>query len=276
MRRDPAGGAMATTERMVSLEGDRRLFVSESTGRGGLPVLFLSSLAADHTSWDGVRQRLRRRSVAYDTRGHGRSDVVADDADIAGLAADALAVMDAAGLDRAVLCGLSLGGLTAMEIAARAPERVAGLVLANAAVNFPPASMWVDRAATARSGGFSALVEPTLERWLTADFRAANDEETSKVRVMIAATPAAGYAAACAALASGDGTEALRGYAGPVLVIAGEHDRSTPVVRAEEMRDIAQNSELLVLDAAHLSAVERADEFAAALEAFVAKVEDNG
>ena len=263
------------SERTIALGDGRRMFVSESARGEGLPVLFLNSLAADHSMWESVRQRLPRRSVAYDARGHGQSDVVPGEAALSDFSADALAVMDASGLDRAVLCGLSLGGLTAMKVAAEAPERVAGLVLANTAVSFPPATMWQERAAQTRDGKWSELIEPTLERWLTQAYRAAEPRTATAVRTMLESMPPEGYAAACAVLAEADASQALKGWEGPTMIVAGEHDQSTPIKRAEEMQALAPHAELVVLDAAHVSAIERADEFAAALERFVARVESS-
>ncbi|MCU4652028.1 alpha/beta fold hydrolase [Roseibacterium sp. SDUM158016] len=258
--------------KVMDLGEGRHLFVSVSEG-GGMPVLFLNSLAADLGMWDGVRGRMSRRSVAFDAHGHGRSGVTPGDCTVDDLAEDALAVMDATGLDRAVLCGLSLGGATAMAMAAKAPDRVAGLVLANTAISFPPPGMWQDRAATARSGGFASLVEPTLERWLTEGYRAANPGTTDQVRAMIAGTSAEGYAACCAALAVADLGPALGGYGGPVLLVAGAHDASTPVARAEEMQALCDRADLVVLDAAHISSIEAEADFADRLEAFVTSLE---
>ncbi|MBM9593184.1 alpha/beta fold hydrolase [Roseitranquillus sediminis] len=261
------------SERRIRLEDGRRMFVSESARKEGLPVLFLNSLAADHSMWEAVRHRLERRTVAFDARGHGQSDVVPGDGTLADYAADVLRVMDATGLERAVLCGLSLGGLTAMQVAADAPERVAGLVLANTAVSFPPATMWQERAAQARGGQWGELVEPTLERWLTQGYRSAEPQTATAVRTMLEGMPAEGYAAACSVLAMADATQALTSWDGPAMIIAGAQDQSTPVARAEEMSALVPQAELVVLDAAHVSAIERAEEFAAALERFVARVE---
>jgi 3-oxoadipate enol-lactonase len=258
---------------LMDLPGGRRLFVSVREADGaGLPILFLNSLAADLTMWDGVRSHLSRRNVAYDARGHGRSPAPEGDCTVEDLARDALAVMDATGLDRAILCGLSLGGATAMAMARLAPERVAGLVLANTAVSFPPPEMWRERAATARAGGYGSLVAPTLARWLTEGFQVDNPETTEAVRTMIAGTSPEGYAACCAALAAADVGAALGGYAGPVLVIAGAHDQSTPVARAEEMQAIRPGADLAVLDAAHLSSVEAEADFAGRLSHFIAEL----
>ncbi|MFY0633294.1 MAG: alpha/beta fold hydrolase [Vannielia sp.] len=258
--------------RTIETAGGHALHVS-LRGAGGLPVLFINSVAADHRMWEAVRARMSRLNVAYDPRGHGQSEVTPGQMTVAGFAQDALDVMAATGLERAVLCGLSLGGLTAMKAAELAPERVAGLVLANTATSFPPPSLWQDRAAATRADGWPGLVQPTLERWLGAQWREANPEATGDVRAMLEAMPPEGYAAACHALETGDTTAALAGYAGPTLAIAGRHDLSAPVARSEELMATAQRGEMVVLDTAHIAAIEDAEGFAAALEGFVAGIE---
>ena len=156
---------MSATEMMsaaepsrVPLAGRPTLNAAAAGGGDGVPVVFLNSLAADLSMWAEVVPHLgERRSLAFDARGHGRSDVVAGAARIEDFGDDALALMDAFGFERAVLCGLSLGGLAAMEVAARAPSRVAGFVLANTATSFPPAAMWHERATEARDAGLYPL-----------------------------------------------------------------------------------------------------------------------
>lgn len=244
----------------------------------GLPVVFLNSLAADLGMWDEVLAGLPgRAALTWDMRGHGRSPMTresgAPEVSAQDLANDVLDLMQAEGIDRAVLCGLSLGGLVAMAAAEIAPDRVAGLVLANTAVEFPPASMWQDRRRTALDEGMAGLAEATLTRWLTERFRASHPERSAQILRMIAATSPEGYAACCAALAGGDGKAALRDFVGPVLVVAGAHDVSTPVARAQEIADLAQAAELVTLDAAHLSSVEAGEAFASHLDAFLWRVE---
>ncbi|MCI5074522.1 alpha/beta fold hydrolase [Oricola sp.] len=262
---------MGKTHRIRTPQG-HELAVSRRDG-SGLPVMFLNSFAADHTMWDAVRDRLDRLTIAYDAQGHGASDIPAAPLTLDELAADARAVMDAEGLETAVLCGLSLGGLTAVQLAEEAPDRVAGLALANTAVNFPPPGLWRDRAEAARAGDYAGLVSPTLERWLTKGWRDTHPHETAQVRTMLEAMSPEGYAAACHALETGDVSTALAAWPGPTLVIAGEHDQSSPVARSEEMVRLASGADLVVLDAAHVSAIEAPDAFAQALEAFVAKCE---
>jgi pimeloyl-ACP methyl ester carboxylesterase len=101
-------------------------------GRGGLPVVLVHSLAGNSTQWLGQLEHLRRtrRAVAFDLRGHGRSEPPGNgDYSIAGMADDVGAVADTLELDRFVLIGHSMGGGVALTYAGEHSERVAGLVL---------------------------------------------------------------------------------------------------------------------------------------------------
>lgn len=259
---------------LVALPGGHQLLALADKAGTGVPVVFLNSLAADMSMWSDVHANLPSRpSLRFDARGHGGSNLVPGDCEVADLGRDALAMMDAHNIERAVLCGLSLGGIIVIWMAENAPDRVAGLALANTAITFPPSQMWRDRAATARTAGVDSLVDPTLQRWLTDGFRMTYPDKAAAVRAMISATPAEGYAASCAALAKADLSDALSAVKVPVLLVAGEHDQSTPVARLQEMQALCPAAEMIVLEAAHLSTVEAADAFASHLSAFLARVD---
>jgi 3-oxoadipate enol-lactonase len=245
-----------------------RLAVTVSGASDAPTILLANSLAADMRMWEEVTQKLvpYARLVRYDMRGHGKSDVPSEGYSLDVLASDMVAVLDTLDIDRAFVCGLSLGGLAAMQFAVQAPERARGLVIANSTACFMPASMWRDRAQTVLRDGMGALVEPTLARWFTPDFRKAAPERVNEIAAMIASAPVAGYV-----LADGDMRETLPGISCPTLVIAGRHDPSTPVSRSEEIAAAIPNAELIVLNAAHMSAVEDPVAFAAAVLAFVGK-----
>ncbi|WP_375487660.1 alpha/beta fold hydrolase, partial [uncultured Mycobacterium sp.] len=130
------------------------------TGRDRGPVLVLSnSLGATHRMWDvqlpAFEQRFR--VVRYDTRGHGDSPVPGGPYSIDDLADDLIALLDRLSIERAHIVGLSLGGMTAMRVAARCPERVDRVALLCTASRLAPASTWTERAATVRAHGSAAV-----------------------------------------------------------------------------------------------------------------------
>ena len=104
----------------------------DDRGKGGLPVVLVHSLAGTTQHWSEQLRHLRqtRRAVAFDFRGHGRSDPPHnDDYTIAGMAADIAAIVDSLRLDRFVLVGHSMGGGAALVYAGSHPDKVQGLML---------------------------------------------------------------------------------------------------------------------------------------------------
>ncbi len=266
--------AASNTDLRIEVAPGMRLAVEVSGTPGKPALIFSNSLAADISTWDEVTERLAPHAyiVRYDTRGHGRSDVPAGPYAVDRLGKDLIAVMDGLGIARATVCGVSLGGLTGMWIGAHAGDRLTGLVLANTAASFPPAQMWLDRAVGARKDGLAQLVAPTLSRWFSEQFRAANPQRVAQVGDIIGATPPEGYAACCELLGSTDLLGELGTIICPVLVIAGAHDPSTPPARGAEIAAAIAGAEMVTLDAAHLSAVEAPDAFAEAVNAFLSRV----
>ncbi|MFB6140372.1 MAG: alpha/beta fold hydrolase [Halosimplex sp.] len=100
----------------------------------GPPVVFVHGAIVDHSQWDPQLEALSDEytTVAYDVRGHGRTGGSPRSAYSMDLFADDLhALLDALDIENPVLCGLSTGGCIAQVYAARHPDRVAGLVLAD-------------------------------------------------------------------------------------------------------------------------------------------------
>ncbi len=176
------------------------------------PLVLLHSLGAGIAMWDpqvaGLGDRLRL--VRYDARGHGGSPVPDGPYSLADLGGDLIALLDRLGLERASLCGVSLGGATALWAAINAPARVERLVVCFSAARFGPAEDWLARAALVRAEGAGAVAEAVVGRWLTAPTLSSRPQLAARMREMIAATPAEGYAGCCEALAATD----LRGRAG--------------------------------------------------------------
>jgi 3-oxoadipate enol-lactonase len=230
------------------------------------PVVVLSnSLGTDITMWDPQVPALaeRFRVVRYDTRGHGGSPVPAADLTIADLGTDLLGLLDDLGAERASLAGVSLGGMIAMWAASEAPQRVERLVLCSTSPQLGSPEMWDERVRTVRAGGTAALADATMQRWFTP---AADPATVARFRAMLSATPAAGYAACCAAIRDMDLRERLPRITARTLVLAATDDPTTPPEHAERIVAGIPDARLrLVERAAHLANVERASQVTSAM-----------
>lgn len=259
----------------IPVSSDVQLAVNAEI-RGGRPVLALSnSLAADMTMWNELVRLVSDEMdvIRYDARGHGQSDTGTGSLSIETLGRDVIAILDHFKIEKSYLCGLSLGGLTAQWLGVNFPARFSGIMLANTAFSFPPASMWTDRARLAREQGLAPLLEATLDRWLTKSFQQNNPGRSAEVSGMISGTPGEGYARCCEVLAQTDLSAAVSGIMIPVRVICGEHDKSTTPERGSELAAKIPQADVVVLDAAHISSIEAADDFANAVKEFVGAVE---
>lgn len=246
------------------------------TVQGKGPWVVLShSLACDLRMWDAQARHLQDRFTVlrYDTRGHGQSAAAPAPYTIEALAGDVVRLLDHFGVQRAHVVGLSLGGLIAQSLAARQPQRVDRLVLADTTCLYPPASkgMWADRVRIAREQGMEPLVAPTLERWFTAPFRQRAAAEVDRIAAMIRGTQVEGYAGCCQALSAADLREDLARIDAPTLVVVGAQDGGTTPDMARDLHQRIAGSRLeLVDEAAHLSNVEQPVRFNALLDGFLA------
>jgi 3-oxoadipate enol-lactonase len=233
------------------------------TGPHDAPTVVLSnSLGSTHRMWDPQLTALERRFrvVRYDTRGHGRSPVPAGPYSIDDLADDLVGLLDRLAVPRAHLVGLSLGGMTAMRVAGRHPDRVGSLALLCTGAQLPPAQTWIERAALVRTHGSTAVADPVVQRWFTPAFLDAHPEQRDTYRQMVAATPDEGYAACCEAIADMDLRDGLPRITAPTLAIAGADDPATPPATLEAVTARIPGAQLLTVDdAAHLANAEQPD-----------------
>ena len=236
------------------------------------PVVMLShSHFSSHAMWRPQCQALATgyRIVAYDLRGHGASDMPEGPCSLDDLAGDALALMDALDLDRVHFVGLSLGGMIAMTLALRAPERLRSLLLCDTAAQMP-AAIWDERIATARQQGLEPLLEPTMARWFTPEFRASAPQTVARIRAIAANTTLAGYIACAQAIQAMRLVARLGEIRAPTRVIVGAQDPATPVAAAEVLAHNIPGAELTIIDrAAHLANLEQPAAFNAALLEFL-------
>jgi len=248
------------------------LFYELSGPTGAPTVAFSNSLGTTLAMWDRIVPALRGRYrvLRYDTRGHGRSQVVDAPITIDDLASDLLGLLDGLEVARAHVVGLSLGGMTGQALASRYPDRVVSLTLMATAAYMPSRQSWDERASLVRAQGTAAIVEATMGRWFTADYPTQAPEQVSPVHETFIGIDPVGYAVCCNAIGRMDLRPVIGQISAPTLVIAGANDPATPVPMAEEIRSEIPGAEMIVLPrAAHLLAVEQAEKVAAYLVSFL-------
>jgi len=221
------------------------------------PVLMLHSIGTNLHLFDPQATALARnhRVIRMDLRGHGLSDAPTGEYSMPVLAGDALALLDALGVRRAHVVGVSIGGRIAQQMAAEAPDRVASLVLIDTAAEFAPASMWQQRMELVREKGMAGLADAVMARWVVDDSLASS----RGLRRMLLATDPVGYAGCAAALRDARAADVAGRIACPTTVIVGDRDVATPPDVAAALRDMIPGAALVTIpEAAHLPNLEHA------------------
>jgi 3-oxoadipate enol-lactonase len=218
--------------------------------------------------WDAALAEIPGiRAIRFDKRGHGLSDLGGDYA-IADLADDVAALIEATSDGPVIICGLSIGGMIAQNLAARRPDLIRAAVLSNTAVKMGTAESWTDRIRTIETRGIAAIADMVMERWFAPTFRAR--PELALWRNMVIRTSAPGYIAACRALAAADLTVQTAGLRLPTLVIAGDSDGSSPADLVRATAALIPGARFhIIADAGHLPCVEQPHAFAATLIPFL-------
>jgi len=239
-------------------------------------LVFAHALGHDHTMWDAQVEAFGRACnvLRYDLRGHGASEAPRGDYTLEQMADDLRALLDHLSIRRCHFVGLSIGAMVGQLAAIRTPLRIASLTLAGAACRFSPQMqpVWASRIAAVRSPlGMDAIIDTTISGWFTAAFFATRPADLSRSVQVLRRTPVHGYAGAIAAKARADLTARLAAVSCPVLVVSGDDDRVIPLAYAEQiLLHVAQARLRRIHGAAHLSNIEQAADFNAALREFLA------
>jgi len=247
----------------------------EIDGPDNAPWLILSnSLLTNLSMWDDQVATLARsfRILRYDQRGHGGTEATAGDYSFDLLVADIIALIDMLGIGRAHFCGLSMGGMTALFLAQRHPQRFDRIIACDCgpASTEASAQQWKERIEVASRDGMQALVEPTIARWFPPDFVATKAPVLDKVRGMIRSTPLAGFRGCAMALSNYDLRGGLAGIDRRTLLIVGTKDATLAGIR--QIKEAVRGSALVELEGAgHISNVEQPAAFTGAVVDFLSQ-----
>lgn len=244
--------------------GDVRLAFRVDGRERGPSLVFVNSLGTDLHMWDAQATSLGEhfQVLRYDCRGHGQSTVGGDTTSLDQLGSDLVSLLDHLGIQRAHVCGLSLGGLVAQWLTIHRPARVERAIFANTAARLGSRESWDERIAMVRARGMRGVSQMVVDRFLGPECRAECPSLAQRIEAMVEATPPDGYVAACVALRDADLRAEVRRIDTPVLVIVSDLDASTPAWQGEELHHaIAGSERATILGAAHLSNVVRPEEF---------------
>lgn len=291
---EPYGELKADRSYDVAVSGGATLHVHEmGPSEAQTGAVFLHGYCLDHSIWHHQMKdlsSLARKFVFYDARHHGRSSGGEEVTEIPLLAQDLRSVVKAAGLDRYVLVGHSMGGMTVLEYCRQYPEEqtsgIAGLVLVNttytdairtivAADIIGPLDRrlrWVLERVfeSPRSANVVRLRGGDLSYLLVKLFGFGSDASVTQVehiRKLLASFPSPGLVDTLRGIRAFEYEEALAKLTVPTLIIAGGDDRITSVKASERMAEEIASSRLVVFaDTGHTGMMERSVEFDALLD----------
>jgi len=245
---------------------------------GAPPLLMLRGLARSARHWSRVRPLLvdRFRLVLVDNRGVGRSDAPLGAYTTGAMADDAVAVLDDAGVDRAHVFGMSLGGMIAQQVALRHPGRVDRLILGCTTPGGRRAVRIPLRSALTLLGSVAlpldralALTAPLVH---TPAFLERDPEAVATMRAIAIeeGVRRSGVLGQIAAAALHDAFAELARIDRPTLVVTGDADRIVPPVNSEILAAAIPGARVHIMrGVGHDFATERPAETAALIAAFL-------
>jgi 3-oxoadipate enol-lactonase len=223
------------------------------------PMLVMSSaLGTTRALWDSQHALGTDFSLLlYDHRGLGTSPAPRGPYTVDDLGADVIALLDKLGAETVSFCGISLGGMVGLWLAAHHPARIRSLVVMCALSRLQPAERYIERAAAVRANGIEPLAAGVVARWFTPQFGEEHPATLELYIEALAGMTAEGYASCCEAIATCDLRTVIHRVEAPTLLIAGAEDPFVPassaVMFASSFRDA---SAAVVSNAGHLVNVE--------------------
>ncbi|MGB3526062.1 MAG: alpha/beta fold hydrolase [Flavobacteriales bacterium] len=239
-------------------------------------LLLIHGFPLDHTLWQPNMEALEHvaQVMAPDLLAFESAEAVPEVLTMEHLADQLKAQLDANGIQRTVLCGLSMGGYVALAFLERWPERVSGIILCNTRSIADTEEAKEGREATALdvlAKGSEVIARAMVPKLLSEKTRSTVPELAKTVEAMIARQRPEAIAAASRGMAlRPDRTHVLRESDTPTLIITGENDALMPLATSEAMATAAPRSTLVVLpEAGHLSNMEAPDGFNSAVVDFL-------
>jgi 3-oxoadipate enol-lactonase len=247
---------------------------AEAGGGPRIPIVFLHGVGSDKSVWRPQLAHFgnERRAIAFDYPGYGDSDPAPEGTTRDDYASAIISAMHELGIDRAHVCGLSLGGVVAIAMHHAAPERCASLVLADTFAVHPEGRAIYERS-QAGSRDLPAMAEARVDVLIGQP--AVPEVRREVVETMSRIDPAA-YRIGAEAVWLADQRDRAGEIRVPTLVLVGDQDFITPVDLSNELVDLIPDARMQVIaGAGHLTNFEKPEEFNRVLDDFLAGIEQH-
>ena len=244
----------------------------EAGGGEAVPIVFLHGVGSDKSVWRPQLEHFgrSRRAVAFDYPGYGDSDPAPEGTTRDDYASSIISAMRELGIDRAHLCGLSLGGVVAIAMHHAEPERCASLILADTFAVHPEGQAIYDRSAAA-SNDLRAMAEARVDILLA---QPADPVVRSEVVETMAGIDPAAYRIGADAVWLADQRDRAEHIRVPTLVLCGTEDKVTPPALSRDLAALIRGARLeLIEGAGHIGNLERPAAFNGIVEQFVTEIE---
>lgn len=239
---------------------------------GDRTFIFINSLGTDFRIWDGVVDILKHQGnvLKFDKSGHGLSSIKNEKLEIRDYASDVITLMDFLNIQKAIIVGLSIGGIIAQYLAIHHAERIERLILSNTAPKVGSDQGWNTRIETVKKDGIASMADSIMNVWFSENFRNNRESELLGYKTMLSNINIDGYIQACEVLKINDLTNEISKIKVPTLCIAGTEDGSTPPAQVKAMADLIPNSTYILIDGVgHIPCVEVPELMAKHILAFV-------
>lgn len=247
-------------------------------GPAHLPfIVFCNSLGTDARIWSAITQVLgsQYRFLLYDKRGHGLSTSGGGNS-IDEHTDDLIQLLETLNFSQVYLCGLSIGGMIALNLSSKRPDLVKALILCDTAHMIGTFEMWDERIDTIQSKGIPTVAEAVLDRWFTPLYREREPARFALWRNMLLNTQLEGYVNSCIAIRNADLTDACLRISVPTICLVGDDDKATSPDLVRSMADLIPAAHFATIEhAGHLPCIEQPEAMAELMVRFLTSYDDD-
>ena len=240
----------------------------DDLGEGNVPVVFIHGFPFDKSMWQGQLEFLQSayRVIAFDIRGFGKSTDENSSLSIDLFADDLIAFMDQLNIEKAVICGLSMGGYITLNAYQRFPDRFEALILADTQCIADTPEAKEKRYKTIskiEANGVTDFNESFIKSVFYEDSFTNKKEVVEELRSVVFSNPEHIIQRGLATIAERSETcSTLDKISIPTLIICGKEDSVTPLAQSEAMKKAISGATLKVIEnAGHVSNLEQPHEF---------------